>query len=388
MDRRAPSGHLGEMSSAADSAKKTAKNSPDQEFAQRILAELSKIQDPDLNRDIVTLGFVKELLIKKTLLGKRDVSFQIELTTPACPIKEQFKKDATQLVSQIEGVGRVDVKMTSQVKNSKKGSLEGVRKIIAVGSGKGGVGKSTVAVNIAFALKSLGASVALLDADVYGPSFGQMLNLHSSPKVANGKILPVSAFGVPTMTFAFFAPIGEAVIWRGPQIAKAVQQMMQDVDWKHGRDKDIDYLIIDLPPGTGDVHLSVVQNFHIDGVVLVSTPQDISLIDTMRGFHFFEKLKVPIIGLIENMSGFLCPHCGKGTDIFGSGGAEKKALEKGLPFLGKLPLHPMVVTKGDVGVPIVEADGDHLVSKLFKEIASRVAQEMSKIDFKEANDAT
>jgi ATP-binding protein involved in chromosome partitioning len=369
-----------------------ASDSQDNEFAQKVLAALSKIQDPDLNKDIVSLGFVKELLIKKTLLGKRDVSFTIELTTPACPVKDQFKKDAQLYVSQIPGVGRVDVKMTAQVRNSRrKGSLPGIRKIIAVGSGKGGVGKSTVAVNLAFALKRLGARVALLDGDIYGPSFAQMLHLNKAPKVANSKILPVEAYGIPTMSFAFFAPIGEAVIWRGPQIAKAVQQMMQDVDWQNSpgnpqRD-EIDYLIIDLPPGTGDIHLSVAQNVHIDGVVLVSTPQDVSLIDTMRGFYFFEKLKIRVLGLVENMSGFICPHCHERTDIFGSGGAEKKAQEKSIPFLGSLPLHPLVVTKGDKGVPLVEAEAEHFLTKVFLDIASRIAQEVSKIDFEDSNHA-
>lgn len=360
----------------------------DDAFAKSILEALSQIQDPDLNKDIVSLGFIKELVIKKTLLGSRDVSFCIELTTPACPVKEQFRLAALKLVSQIEGVGKVNVKMSAQVKSAqKKGSLEGVQKIIAVASGKGGVGKSTVAVNLAFALKNLGARVGLLDADIYGPSLAQMLHLSGSPKVAQHKILPIEAYGVPTMTFAFFAPIGEAVIWRGPQVAKAVQQMLQEVDWTNSisnSDKiPLDYLIIDLPPGTGDVHLSVTQSVHLDGVVMVSTPQDISLIDTMRCFHFFEKLKIPVLGLIENMSGFVCSHCGKNTDIFGSGGAQIKAQEKSIPFLGKIPLHPLIVTRGDKGIPIVEAEKEHHVSLVFQEIASRIAQEMSKLDYEE-----
>jgi ATP-binding protein involved in chromosome partitioning len=358
--------------------------SEDAAFKAQIEAALSQIIDPDLGKDIVTLGFVKNLIVKKHLLGKRDVSVEIELTTPACPVKDQFKKDAERHISALENVGRVDVKMTAQVKDPRAVSgIPGVRNIIAVGSGKGGVGKSTLAVNLAYALKRQGARVALLDADIYGPSLVQMLGLGGSPKVKNGKILPVEAFGIPVMSFAFFAPVGEAVIWRGPQIGKAVQQMMKDVDWletpSNPERRDIDYLIIDLPPGTGDVHLSIAHTAPITGAVLVSTPQDISLIDTLRGLYMFERLKIPVLGLVENMSGFACPKCGTVTDIFGSGGAEKKALEKGLLFLGRIPLHPLIVTRGDRGVPLVEAEPEHFITKTFLDISSRTAQELSKV---------
>jgi ATP-binding protein involved in chromosome partitioning len=358
-------------------------------LAKKIFDSLKEIQDPDLNKDIVSLGFVKNLLLKKNLLGKYDVSFEIELTTPACPVKDLFKKQAEQLLRKLDEINNVQVKMTAQVKaGKKKNSIDGVKNIIAVGSGKGGVGKSTVAVNLAFALKHLGARVALLDADIYGPSLAQMLHLTSSPKVENHRIIPIEAYGIPTMTFAFFAPVGEAVIWRGPQIAKAVEQMMKEVNWRatpNNPDReDIDYLIVDLPPGTGDIAITTSQTVALSGAVLVSTPQEISLIDTLRGFYMFEKLKVPVLGLIENMSGFICGECGAKTDIFGSGGAQKKAQEKGIPFLGTLPLHPLIVTKGDKGLPLVEAEKDHFVSKVFLEIASRIAQELSKINHKES----
>jgi len=363
--------------------------STDAEFKTQIERALAQIIDPDLGRDIVTLGFVKNLIVKKYLLGKRDVSFEIELTTPACPVKDQFKKDAERYVSQIEGVGRVDVKMTAQVKDPRNISgIAGVRNILAVGSGKGGVGKSTLAVNLAYALKHQGARVAILDADIYGPSLAQMLGLSGSPKVKDGKILPSEAFGIPVMSFAFFAPVGEAVIWRGPQIGKAVQQMMKDVDWldtpSNPNREDIDYLVIDLPPGTGDVHLTIAHTAPITGAVLVSTPQDISLIDTLRGLYMFEKLKIPVLGLVENMSGFACPNCGTVTDIFGSGGAEKKAIEKGLSFLGRIPLHPLIVTRGDRGVPLVVAEAGHFITKTFLDISSRVAQELSKVTHKDS----
>jgi ATP-binding protein involved in chromosome partitioning len=360
----------------------------DDEFRAAIEGALSKIIDPDLGRDIVSLGFIKNIIVKKQLLGSRDVSFEIELTTPACPVKDQFQKDAQRYVSEIPGVGRVDVKMTAQVRDPRgKSGIPGIRNILAVGSGKGGVGKSTLAVNLAYALKQQGARVALLDADIYGPSLAQMLGLSQSPKVKDGKILPAEAFGIPVMSFAFFAPVGEAVIWRGPQIGKAVQQMLRDVDWletpSNPDRKDIDYLVIDLPPGTGDVHLTIAHTAPITGAILVSTPQDISLIDTLRGLYMFEKLKIPVLGLVENMSGFVCPKCGTVTDIFGSGGAEKKAIEKGLSFLGRIPLHPLVVTKGDRGVPLVVAEPEHFISKLFLEISSRSAQELSKVTHKE-----
>ncbi|MEO5668059.1 MAG: Mrp/NBP35 family ATP-binding protein, partial [Bdellovibrionota bacterium] len=227
----------------------------------------------------------------------------------------------------------------------------------------------------------------LLDADIYGPSLAQMLGLSESPKVKDGKILPTEAFGIPVMSFAFFAPIGEAVIWRGPQIGKAVQQMMKDVDWlatpSNPQREDIDYLVIDLPPGTGDVHLSIAHTAPITGAVLVSTPQDIALIDTLKSLSMFERLKVPVLGLVENMSGFVCPKCGTVTDIFGSGGAEAKAREKGLNFLGRIPLHPLVVTKGDRGVPLVVAEPEHFITQTFLDISSRSAQELSKLTHKE-----
>jgi len=356
----------------------------DEEFKARVDAALSKIIDPDLGRDIVSLGFVKNIVVKKHLLGRRDLSLEIELTTPACPVKDQFQKDAERYLKEIEGVDRVDVKMTAQVKNRRDVvGIPGIRNILAVGSGKGGVGKSTLAVNLAYALKAQGARVALLDADIYGPSLAQMLGLSESPRVKDGKILPVEAFGIPVMSFAFFAPIGEAVIWRGPQIGKAVQQMMRDVDWLETASNPerlyIDYLVIDLPPGTGDVHLSIAHTAPITGALLVSTPQDISLIDTFKGLSMFERLKIPVLGLVENMSGFVCPKCSTVTDIFGSGGAEKKAIEKGLNFLGRIPLHPLIVTRGDRGVPLVVAEPEHVISKSFFDISSRTAQELSKV---------
>jgi ATP-binding protein involved in chromosome partitioning len=363
-----------------------------QRLQDAVLKALSTIQDPDLGKDIVSLGFIKNLLIEKTLLSKFKVSFDIELTTPACPVKDQLQRDAQRAVEALHEVGEVRVRMTAQVRPVGKGrTVPGVRTIIAVGSGKGGVGKSTVAVNLALALKAMGARVALLDADVYGPSLAAMLGLSGMPKVKNGRILPMEGHGIPCISFAFFAPIGEAVIWRGPQIAKAVEQMLFEVDWAGSEGNperaDIDYLLIDLPPGTGDVHLTVAKSAPLAGAVLVSTPQDIAMLDTLKGLAMFERLNVPVLGLVENMSGFLCPHCDKVTEVFGSGGAERKAAERGVPFLGRLPLHPLVVEKGDRGVPIVAAEPTHPVSRAFERIASEMARNLSKVSHATPSDS-
>lgn len=340
----------------------------------QILGVLSEIRDPDLGKDIVTLGFVKDLLLKTHLMGT-DVSFTVELTTPACPIKGQFEAQAQELVAALPGVRKVTVKMTSQVKGaSSTKSLPGVKNVIAVGSGKGGVGKSTVAVNLAYALQAAGAKVGLLDADIHGPSLGVMLGLEGMPKVIGGRMQPVVAFGMPVMSFAFFAPVGEATLWRGPQVGKAVEQMLKDVAWP-----EVDYLVVDLPPGTGDVHLALFHTVDISGAVVVSTPQDVALADALKGVAMFRKMKVPLLGLVENMSGFVCPHCGKTTEIFGQGGVEKAAAARDVPFLGRIPLDPVVVQRGDTGVPLVVEQPTQVVAKAIGEIAGRIAQRMSTV---------
>lgn len=348
---------------------------------REILSALAQIQDPDLGKDIVTLGFVKNLEIKQGLLGGADVSFDIELTTPACPIKDQFKNQAREILSGVKGVSKAEIRMTSRVlppKGSK--GIPGVQNIIAVGSGKGGVGKSTVSVNLALALKALGARVGLLDADVYGPSLALMLGADRNPEVKQSRIQPVEVFGLPMMSFAFFAPVGEAVIWRGAMVGKAVEQMLFEVNWG-----ELDYLVVDLPPGTGDVQLSLMHAIDLAGAVLVSTPQDVALLDAVRGLAMFEKMKVPVLGIVENMSGFVCPHCHEHSDIFGAGGAEAKAKERGLPFLGRVPLDAELVKRGDQGRPIVATDPAHPVSQAFGQIAQAVAHQLSLANMRRAD---
>jgi len=338
----------------------------------QILDVLSQIRDPDLGQDIVALGFVKDLLLKKHLTGT-DVSLTLELTTPACPIKDQFERQARQLIEGLAGVRRVEVRLSSRVRGvGGEKSLPGVKNILAVGSGKGGVGKSTVAVNLAYALLASGAKVGLLDADIMGPSLGVMLGLQGMPQVKDSRMQPVMAFGMPVMSFAFFAPVGEAVVYRGPQVGKAVEQFLKEVVWP-----DLDYLVIDLPPGTGDVPLALFHTVTVSGAVVVSTPQDVALADALKGVAMFQKMKIPVLGLVENMSGFVCPHCGRSTDIFGQGGTEKRALERGVPFLGRVPLDPLVVQRGDSGVPLVVEHPDHVVSKALRKVAEQVAHRVS-----------
>ena len=346
-----------------------------------ILKSLAQIQDPDLHKDIVSLGFIKDLEITSGLLGS-DVKFKIELTTPACPLKEEFKKQAIELVRSIPGVSKVEVLMGSRVARQKAAKrIAGIRNIVAVGSGKGGVGKSTVSVNLALALQKEGARVGVLDADIYGPSAAMMLDIQVSPQVKNNRILPPQAYGLSVMSFAFFAPIGEAVIWRGAMIGKAVEQMLFEVDWTHSpsqaEPQELDYLIVDLPPGTGDVQLSLIHAVDLAGAVLVSTPQDVALLDATRGLAMFEKMKVPVLGLVENMSGFICPHCHHETDIFGHGTVQSKALERGLPFLGSVPLDPLLVKGSDHGKPIVATQPHHPAAQAFSRIARNVAHQIS-----------
>jgi len=371
-----------------------AKNA-EMELTERILSELKKIQDPDLGKDIVSLDFVKDIILKKTLLGAYDISVTIELTTPACPIKDEFKQQALQLLSNIENVKQVTIKMTAQVasgsaKNTR--SIHGVKNIIAVGSGKGGVGKSTVALNIAFALKKMGSHVGLLDADIHGPSLAMMLGLKGGmPEVRNSRIIPKFVHGIPAMTFAFFAPIGEAVIWRGAMTGKAVEQMLYDVDWSFAEEnlmsaknspsetprKELDYLIVDMPPGTGDIPITMIHAVNIDGAVVVSTPQAVAWLDAAKGIAMYEKMNVPVLGVVENMSGYFCQHCHKENNIFGSGGAEAQALNKGVSFLGRIPLEPSLVISADAGKPFVYEHPDHPATKSFFDIAQKIAHQLS-----------
>jgi ATP-binding protein involved in chromosome partitioning len=337
-----------------------------------ILEALRVVKDPDLHRDIVSLGFVRDVQIRGN-----DVAFTIELTTPACPVREELKAAAVNAVhDQIQGVGAVDVTMNSRVtaheNKQKTDVLPGVKNTIAVASGKGGVGKSTVAVNIAVALALDGAKVGLVDADIYGPSIPLMMGLTGRPAVKNQRLQPMERWGVSVMSIGFLVDPMQAVIWRGPMASGAVKQFMSDVDWG-----ELDYLVFDLPPGTGDIQLTLVQTIPLTGAVIVTTPQDISLADARKGFAMFEKVNVPVLGIVENMSYFVCTHCGQREEIFDNGGGRKAAEELGVPFLGEIPIHTSIRQSGDQGRPIVADTRYPLQAAAIAQITRNMAAQIS-----------
>ncbi|MCW5961428.1 MAG: Mrp/NBP35 family ATP-binding protein [Pyrinomonadaceae bacterium] len=339
----------------------------------QVLEKLSNIIDPDLRKDIVTLDFVKDLEISG---GK--VSFRIVLTTPACPVKEMFETEAVQLVSSIEGVEDVKVIMDSEVPKGRgvagNMALPNVKNIIAVSSGKGGVGKSTVAVNLAVSLSIDGAKVGLMDADVYGPNVPLMLGLaQKQPSAFNGKIIPLEGHGVKMISMAVLAPADKPMILRGPMLHGIVRQFLTDVDWG-----ELDYLIVDMPPGTGDVQLSLAQLVPVQGAVLVTTPQIVSLADVRRALKMFETVAVPVLGVIENMSYFVPPDMpDKRYDIFGKGGGSEFADEMGVPFLGEVPLGIEVREAGDKGIPVVISNPESPQAQAFRKTAEEVARQVS-----------
>ena len=286
---------------------------------QQVLTALSGIVDPDLGRDVVSLGMIKDIRIG----GDGAVAFTFELTTPACPVRDSFRAQAEGLVGALPGVSGVEVKMTANVRPAflrpqASDMLPGVRQTIAVASGKGGVGKSTVAVNLAAALVQSGARVGLLDADIYGPSVPGMTGQHDQPEVIEGRLQPVEAHGLKLMSIGLLGGADKAMVWRGPMVSRAIQQMMKDCDWG-----DLDYLVIDLPPGTGDASLTLAQSVPLTGDAIVATPQDIALDIAVKALQMFKQLNVTPLGLIENMSYFICPDCGSEHHVFGHGGAEK-----------------------------------------------------------------
>lgn len=337
----------------------------------QVLEALRVVIDPDLKRDIVTLGFVKDVQVEES-----KVSFRVELTTPACPVKDLLQQQAEEAVLSLEGVSQVDVLMSARVRDSLPDSplLPDVRNVIAVASGKGGVGKSTVSVNLAVALAQTGARVGLLDADVYGPSIPLMLGAERErPHTEEQKILPVEKYGLKLMSLGFLLEDGQAVLWRGPMVAGTVKQLLEDVAWG-----DLDYLIVDLPPGTGDAPMSLAQLVPLTGVVIVATPHDVAANIAGKSVQLFDRLNAPIIGVIENMSGFACPHCGEVTRIFAGMSGEELARHYEIPFLGSVPLDPSVSAAGDSGTPVVITNVSSPVSTCFRAIAGRLAMEASK----------
>jgi ATP-binding protein involved in chromosome partitioning len=342
---------------------------------ETVLRELAKIQDPDLHRDIVSLGFVSADDID---IRGGSVGVKIVLTTPACPVREQMQNEAETLLLAIPGVDAADVTMDAAVRSTGVGRgpkvIEGVRNVIAVASNKGGVGKSTVAVNLALALRGFGARVGVLDADLTGPNIPTMLGLATGFQADTGLAI-VERYGLKAASLGFVLRRGTPVVWRGPMIGTGVRQLMHDLPW--GEDGELDYLIVDLPPGTSDASMSAAQEAPIAGAVIVTTPNSVSLEDAMKAVTMFEKMNVPVFGLIENMSYFNCPHCGERTDVFGHGGAPEMADEMGIDFLGEIPLHPDVRAGSDIGVPIVEAATESAVAKAFGEIAQKIAAKTS-----------
>jgi ATP-binding protein involved in chromosome partitioning len=337
-----------------------------------VLQALGAVRDPDFNRDIVSLKFVKNLRIEN---GR--VSFTIELATPAASAKEEMRSLARDLVAKIPGVTSVEVSVTAHVRPAissemNKPPVEGVKNVIAVGAGKGGVGKTTVAVNLAIALSQAGARVAMIDGDVYGPNVPIMLGIHTQLQTDGKKIMPAEQYGIQLVSMGFLTEDDSPVIWRGPMLHGVIQQFFREVRWT-----DVDYLIVDMPPGTGDIALSLSQSIHVSGSVVVTTPQTVSVADTRRAVRMYQKLNIPTLGLVENMSHFVCPTCGQESDIFGKGGGEGLASELDVPFLGRIPIYEPIRIGGDTGVPVLIGDPKSAAAQSFRSAAQRLAAQIA-----------
>lgn len=332
----------------------------------QVLAALEQVMEPTLQKDVISLNLIKNLMIEDG-----NVSFTVILTTPAKHIRDKIKADASQAVKTLAGVDTVTVNFDSRVPADSRLMSKmdiGVRNAIAVASGKGGVGKSTMSTNLALSLALDGAKVGLLDADLYGPNIPMMMGVSDRPKGQNDKIIPPEAHGVKLMSMGFLVDPNQAVIWRGPMIHNALRQFLQDVDWG-----DLDYLIVDLPPGTGDASLSLAQSLSLTGAVIITTPQQVALSDVVRGVQMFEQLNVPILGVVENMSYFVAPDTGSRYDIFGHGGGAGMAKQVGADFLGEVPLESEVRKGGDEGSPIVIRDPNSPAAQAIRDIARKVA---------------
>src|SRR5215204_198692 len=337
-----------------------------------VLDALKAVIDPDLERDVVTLKFVKNLRIDN---GR--VSLTIERATHGGPGRDQLRDHAHQRIAAIPGVTAIDILMTAHVRSTissdvNRQPVAGVKNIIAVGAGKGGVGKTTVSVNLAIALSQRGARVAMIDADVYGPNIPIMLGISTQLQTDGKKIVPAEQYGIQLVSMAFLTTDDSPVIWRGPMLHGVIQQFFREVRWT-----GIDYLIVDMPPGTGDVALSLSQSVPVAGSVLVTSPQTVSVADTRRAVRMYQKLNVPTLGLIENMSHFVCPSCGSESDIFGKGGGEALATELAVPFLGRVPIYEPIRIGGDTGVPIVVGEPGSPAAQSFRAAAERLAAQLS-----------
>jgi ATP-binding protein involved in chromosome partitioning len=340
---------------------------------EQVLQAVSGVQEPVIGRSLVDLRMIPAIEID----GSR-LKLTVELLSPIAPYKSTIEKELKEAAGKIPGVDNVEVSFMTRVRPSGSGKVDadpiaGVRNTVAVASGKGGVGKSTVAANLAVALAKVGAKVGLLDADVYGPSIPLMMGQSAKPLVRGGKIVPLEAYGVKVMSIGFLLDPEKALIWRGPLVAQLITQFLNDVLWE-----DLDYLVIDLPPGTGDVQLTLTQKIPLSGAIIVTTPQEVALADAVKGLKMFQEVKTPVVGIIENMSGFVCPHCGEKTHIFAEGGGRRTAQEHGVPFLGEIPIEPQVVTGGDTGKPIVASHPDSETAKAFERVAEAVAMQLAR----------
>jgi ATP-binding protein involved in chromosome partitioning len=342
---------------------------------QDVLNQLNTVMDPELHKDLVSLGMIKDIQVGES----NDVSFTIELTTPACPLRNRIETDARQAVMQLAGINQIKINMSARVAQNQqlKENVEiPVKNIIAVASGKGGVGKSTVTVNLALALANTGAKIGIMDADFYGPNVPTMMGVSEIPGPQNNKLIPAVAHGVKVMSIGFLVKPGQPLIWRGPLLHSTVRQFLVDVDWG-----DLDYLVVDLPPGTGDVQLSLAQHIPVTCGVIVTTPQKVSLDDASRGVEMFQKLDIPIAGVVENMGPMTLPD-GSTLNIFGEGGGENMATAYGLPFLGRIALDPEIRKYGDTGIPIIKQSPDSKVAMQFNAIACEVASFVSQLNLK------
>ncbi|HEX2831624.1 MAG TPA: Mrp/NBP35 family ATP-binding protein [Thermoanaerobaculia bacterium] len=348
---------------------------------EQVLDALKKVKFPGLSRDIVSFGFVRDIVITGGA-----VEFTIHFQTENPAVGDQIARDAEKAVTAVEGVDSVRVNLHIGAKQGASTAasagaapltpkaLDGVKYRIAVASGKGGVGKSTVSTNLALALRALGHTVGLLDADIYGPSQQMMLGIDGKPQVdeLDEKIIPMERHGIKTMSLGLITDADTPVIWRGPMVMKAIDQFLTDVKWG-----TLDFMVIDLPPGTGDAQLTLTQKAGLTGAVVVTTPQDVALIDARKGLAMFRKVNVPVLGIVENMSYFICRHCGEREEIFGHGGGRKTAALLGVPFLGEVPIDPKVVVGGDTGEPIVASEPDSPAAQAFRELARQIVEQLA-----------
>jgi ATP-binding protein involved in chromosome partitioning len=358
---------MGAFSKTSRRKRKTMTSNPTE---AQVMEALSHVIEPELHKDLVTLNMIRNLQVKNGV-----VDFTVMLTTPACPLKNQIEDEARAAVMGVPGVKSVKVSFDASVPEDRRLLSKmniGVKNAIAVASGKGGVGKSTIATNLALALAGSGASVGLLDADIYGPNIPLMMGVHERPRSANGRILPPEGYGVKLMSMGFLVEEGTPIIWRGPMIHSALRQFLSDVDWG-----DLDYMVVDLPPGTGDASLSLAQSLTLTGVVIVTTPQDVALADVVKGIGMFKHLEVPVLGVVENMSYFVCGHCGQRTEIFSHGGGKAVAERMQVPFLGEVPIDPVVRLGGDSGQPIIIAEPESPAAVAIRDIAAKVAAAIS-----------